>query len=129
MQFSPEWTFADVANLEAYQYSRTEDRKPGMDIIVHFLDGKAGDFRIVLGGASIVSMKFDGSKIFGPRFEGKKLLLKANITSDIPEPILIRPRWIRTVPNSSGSGFTEEIYLSLKEFFFLPLSAFSHKDC
>jgi hypothetical protein len=79
-------------------------------------------------------MKFDGSKIFGPRFEGKKLLLKANITSDIPELIRIRPRRIRTVPappdpNSSGSGFTEEIYLSLKEFFFLPLSAFSHKDC
>jgi hypothetical protein len=71
MQFPPEWTFADVANLEAYQYSRTEDRKPGMEIIVHFLDGMAGDFRIVLGGASIVSMKFDGSKIFGPRFEGK----------------------------------------------------------
>ncbi len=98
MQFPPEWTFADVANLEAYQYSRMEDRKPGMEIIVHFLDGKAGDFRIVLGGASIVSMKFDGSKIFGPRFEGKKLILKANITSNIPELIRIRPRRIRTVP-------------------------------
>ena len=98
MQFPPEWSFADVANLEAYQYSRMEDRKPGMEIIVHFLDGKAGDFRIVLGGASMVSMKFDWSKIFGPRFEGKKLLLKANITSDIPELIRIRPRRIRTVP-------------------------------
>ncbi len=134
MQFPPEWSFADVANLEAYQYSRMEDRKPGMEIIVHFVDGKAGDFRIVLGGASIVSMKFDGSKIFGPRFEGKKLLLKANITSDIPELIRIRPRRIQTVlappdPNSSGFGFTEEIYLLLKEFFLLPLPAFSHKDC
>ncbi len=98
MQFPPEWTFVDVANLEAYQYSRTEDQNPGMEIIVHFLDGKAGDFRIVLGGASIVSMKFDGSKIFRPRFEGKKLLLKANITSDIPELIRIRPRKIWTVP-------------------------------
>jgi hypothetical protein len=95
MQFPPEWSFADVANLEAYQYSRMEDRKPGMEIIVHFVDGKAGDFRIVLGGASIVSMKFDGSKIFGPRFEGKKLLLKANITSDIPELIRIRTCRIR----------------------------------
>ncbi len=75
MQFPPEWTFADVANLEAYQYSCTEDRKPGMEIIVHFLDGKAGDFRIVLGCASIVSMKFDGSKIFGPRFEGKSITI------------------------------------------------------
>jgi len=51
MQFPPEWSFADVANLEAYQYSRMEDRKPGMEIIVHFVDGKAGDFRIVLGGS------------------------------------------------------------------------------
>jgi hypothetical protein len=76
MQFPPEWTFADAANLEAYLYSRTKDRKPGMEIIVHFLDGKAGDFRIVLGGASIVSMKFDGSKIFGPRFEGYTFLLE-----------------------------------------------------
>jgi hypothetical protein len=135
MQFPPEWSFADVANLEAYQYSRMEDRKPGMEIIVHFVDGKAGDFRIVLGGASIVSMKFDGSKIFGPRFEGKKLLLKANTTSDIPEPIRIRPRRIRTVPappdpNSSGSGFTEEkFYLCFKELLFLLPSAFSHQDC
>ena len=114
MQFPPEWTFADVASLEAYQYSRMEDRKPGMEIIVHFLDGKDGDFRIVLGGASIVSMKFDGSKIFGPRFEGKKLLLKANITSDIPELIRIWTCRIRADPappdpNNSGSGFTVEI--------------------
>jgi hypothetical protein len=121
MQFPLEWTFADVANLEAYQYSRTEDRKLGMEIIVHFLDGKAGDF--VLGGASIVSMKFDGSKIFGPRFEGKKLLLKANITSDIPELIRIRPRRIRTVPAppdpiSSGSGFMKKFIFRLKNFSF-----------
>jgi hypothetical protein len=135
MQFPPEWSFADVANLEAYQYSRMEDRKPGMEIIVHFVDGKAGDFRIVLGGASIVSMKFDGSKIFGPRFEGKKLLLKANITSDIPEPNRIRPRRIRAVPaptdpNSSGSGFTEEnFFFCFEELLFLPPSAFSHQDC
>ena len=130
MQFPPEWSFTDVANLEAYQYSRMEDRKPGMEII-----GKAGDFRIVLGGASIVSMKFDGSKIFGPRFEGKKLLLKANITSDIPELIRIRPRRIRAVPaptdpNSSGSGFTEENFIfCFKELLFLSPSAFSHQDC
>ena len=107
MQFPPEWSFADVANLEAYQYSRMEDRKPGMEIIVHFVDGKAGDFRIVLGGASIVSMKFDGSKIFGPRFEGKKLLLKANITSDIPELRI-----------SSGSGFMKKFIFRLKNFSF-----------
>ena len=100
MQFPPEWTFADVANLEAYLYSRTKDRKPGMEIIVHFLDGKASDFRIVLGSASIVSMKFDGSKIFGPRFEGKKLLLKANITSDIPELVRIRTCRIRITPDT-----------------------------
>ena len=116
MQFPPEWSFADVANLEAYQYSRMEDRKPGMEIIVHFVDGKAGDFRIVLGGASIVSMKFDGSKIFGPRFEGRKLLLKANITSDIPELIRIRTCRIRTDPappdpNNSGYGFTVENFI------------------
>jgi len=123
MQFPPEWTFADVANLEAYQYSRMEDRKPGMEIIVHFLDGKAGDFRIVLGGASIVSMKFDGSKIFGPRFEGKKLLLKANITSDIPELIRIRTcrirkirlRRIRTAPDPV---FLKKFIFRLKNFSF-----------
>jgi hypothetical protein len=104
MQFPPEWTFADVANLEAYQYSRTEDRKPGMEIIVHFLDGKAGDFRIVLGGASIISMKLDGSKIFGPRFEGKKLLLYYHRQT---LPLTSRRRTVLAPsdPNSSGSGF------------------------
>jgi hypothetical protein len=115
MQFPPEWSFADVANLEAYQYSRMEDRKPGMEIIVHFVDGKAGDFRIVLGGASIVSMKFDGSKIFGPRFEGKKLLLKANITPDIPELTRIRTCRIRLrrIRTTLDPVFTEGILFSI----------------
>jgi hypothetical protein len=94
-----------------------------MEIIVHFLDGKAGDFRIVLSGASIVSMKFDGSKIFGPRFEGKKLLLYYHRRT--------LPLTSRRGPGSGSAGseqfrirfFLRKIFCS-KEFFFLSLFSF-----
>jgi len=129
MQFPPEWTFADVANLEAYQYSRTEDRKPGMEIIVHFLDGKAGDFRIVLGGASIVSMKFDGSKIFGPRFEGKSFSYRRTL------PLISRSQsgsgpagsgqfWLRRIRTAPDSVLLKKFIFCFKEFFFLSLFSF-----
>ncbi len=43
MQFPLKWKYSEVANLGAYQYSRMEDQMLGMEVVVHFPGGQAGD--------------------------------------------------------------------------------------
>ena len=71
MEFPPVWEFVEPDQFEAYQYRRMEDAQPGFDLITLTQDGRIGDFRLVLGGTRIISIKFGADKIFGPTFAGK----------------------------------------------------------
>ena len=92
MQFPPAWEFEDPESFETFQYRRMEDQLPGLEVITVMQGGRAGDFRLVLGGSKIISMKFGADKIFGPRFAGKQFIKRNLITCFAPGSLRIRIR-------------------------------------
>ncbi len=70
MDYPPAWEFISLEEFDTFSFRPA--RAAGLEVVVHFEGGRAGDFRITTGGNKMISVKFAAKKLLGPRFSGNK---------------------------------------------------------
>ncbi len=70
MDYPPAWEFISLEEFDTFSFRPA--RAAGLEVVVHFEGGRAGDFRITTGGNKMISVKFAAEKLLGPRFSGNK---------------------------------------------------------
>jgi hypothetical protein len=70
MDYPPAWEFISLEEFDTFLFRPA--RAAGLEVVVHFEGGRAGNFRITTGGNKMISVKFAAEKLLGPRFSGNK---------------------------------------------------------
>jgi hypothetical protein len=70
MDYPPAWEFISLEEFDTFSFRPAH--AAGLEVVVHFEGGRAGDFRITTGGNKMIPVKFAAEKLLGPRFSGNK---------------------------------------------------------